>query len=227
MGGLFEVPQEERGLTFPEQLLQPKPALIQPCMREMGGLWAPLTDRGTEAPRGTRTCQASQLVTQDSPGPSTSFKEGHVPQSGRAGSAQPAKSSGSELQEAGWLCSGPWLFPQATSWGGVPYLISEMSFSSVSHRAWVWGSAGPSMAGRHGWGREGVQGADSTGTGIQCEWQRRLPPGGTRQVPTSTPKGRGSTQPVLPAATHASNRGERPGGSHPSPRVGRRGGGQS
>lgn len=41
---------------------------------------------------------------------------------------------------------------------------------------------------------------------------------------TSAPKGRGCSQPVLPAATHASS-GERPRGSHPSPRVGRRGDG--
>lgn len=41
-------------------------------------------------------------------------------------------------------------------------------------------------------------------------------------MPTSTPKGRGRIQPVLPAATHASNSRERPGGSHPSLRVERR-----
>lgn len=63
--------KEEKSTTaflFPEQLLHAKPpALIQSYIRETNDLWAPLTDRETEAPRGTWTPQASQLVTQDSP----------------------------------------------------------------------------------------------------------------------------------------------------------------
>lgn len=78
------------------------------------------------------------------------------------------------------------------------------------------------MVGGRGWGEEDALGADGSGT--RCVQRWRLPPG-NRQVPTSTPKGRGRIQPVLPAATHASNSGERPGGSHPSLRVERRGDG--
>lgn len=138
-----------------------------------------------------------------------------MPQSGRG--SRPASAPARGCRRPGRLCReapGSSLGAPAGV-GGVAYLISEMSFSSVSHRAWVWGSAGPSMAGRQGWGGEGMQGADGAGTGIRCEWQWRLPPGGTRQVPASTPKGRGSTQPVLPAATHASNVGSgREGATH-------------
>lgn len=57
-------------------------------------------------------------------------------------------------------------------------------------------------------GEENVLGAGGAGTRYEQRW--RLPPGGAGQVSTSTPKGRGRFQPVLPAATHASNSGERP-----------------
>lgn len=131
--------KEEKSTTaflFPEQLLHAKPpALIQSYIRETNDLWAPLTDRETEAPRGTWTPQASQLVTQDT----TPFQEGPALQGRRASPAQPAKPGLClRLQEArGQLCGGPWLFPQTTCSGGVswlvptsgPHLISEMLFS--------------------------------------------------------------------------------------------------